>query len=96
MISNAVKFANPENPKIEITAKKLEKKVIITVHDNGPGIPEGAEEIIFHPFKKLNEEKEGTGTGLYLVRRTLSTINGSIKVRNREEGGAEFTITLYS
>ena len=95
LISNAVKFANPEDPKIEIIAKKEKDKIIITVRDNGPGFPEDFKNLLFHPFKKLNKEKEGTGTGLYLVRRALSTINGSISARNHEKGGAEFTITLY-
>lgn len=65
-------------------------KVVLTVHDNGPGIPDSVLGKIFEPF--VTTRNEGTGLGLAIVQQIVEHHGGSITAAN--EGGAVFTITL--
>ncbi len=81
------------NPLIEITAEANEKtgKVLITVRDNGLGIPGEIIKTVFDPFvtrKKAN----GTGLGLAIVKQYITAHGGQISVAN--DNGAVFTISL--
>jgi len=66
--------------------------VVIRVLDDGPGVPEDAQEKIFEPF--FSTQESGTGIGLAICRRIVEQHDGTITVRNRDTGGAEFTVTL--
>ncbi len=94
LVSNAIKYANQDNPSIKIKARKLKTKIVISVQDNGKGLPPGAEKLLFHPFKKLDPATEGTGIGLYLAKRVISSLGGTITWRNAKQGGAIFSINL--
>lgn len=69
-----------------------ERWVIITVTDNGEGLPEELGDRIFEPF--VSSKETGTGLGLPICRRIISAHGGELTARNREGGGAEFTIWL--
>jgi PAS domain S-box-containing protein len=64
----------------------------LTVADNGPGIPAGDLPHVFTPF--FTTKPSGTGLGLAIVQKIIVQHGGSVEVRNRTEGGAEFTIWL--
>lgn len=79
--------------KIFIEAKQQEENIIITVRDNGGGIPEDKIDKIFHPYY-TTKGKQGTGIGLYMTRMIIEdSLHGNISVRN-DEKGAVFTIEL--
>ncbi len=65
---------------------------ILRVLDNGPGIPAAALGKIFLPF--YTTKTNGTGLGLAVVQKIIVQHGGTIEVRNRPEGGAEFIVTL--
>jgi len=82
-----------KNPQINIIAEidKKTSQVVVTVHDNGPGIPDEIIKKVFEPFvtkKKVN----GTGLGLAIVKQYITAHGGEIKAENQE--GAVFTINL--
>ncbi len=74
-----------------VTAARV---VVITVEDNGPGIPDENLEDVFDPFFTTKEPGKGTGLGLALSAQLVEGMGGEIQAGNREAGGAIFTIRL--
>ncbi|MBY8977781.1 PAS-domain containing protein [Rhodobacteraceae bacterium NNCM2] len=70
------------------------REVVVEVEDNGPGIPEAIRARIFEPFFTTKAIGEGTGIGLAFCHRIIDTHDGLISVRNKEGGGARFSIRL--
>jgi two-component system OmpR family sensor kinase len=70
--------------------------VTLTVDDDGPGLPDGAEERIFERFHRGDAARssEGTGLGLAIARSIVEAHGGTIVAANRPEGGARFTVWL--
>jgi C4-dicarboxylate-specific signal transduction histidine kinase len=68
--------------------------VVLTVEDNGPGIPSEHLEEIFDPFFTTKEPGKGTGLGLALSAQLVEGMGGEITAANRKEGGAIFSIRL--
>jgi len=102
LIGNAVSFSPPGGA-IQLKASAEGKSVVVTVEDEGPGIPSGSEEKIFSRFyqERPTDEKFGThsGLGLSISKQIIETHGGKIWAENRqaEDGdvqGARFTIQL--
>jgi two-component system NtrC family sensor kinase len=68
--------------------------VLITVRDNGPGIPAPLLEQIFEPFVTTKEPGQGTGLGLAVAARLIDSMGGTIRAESRNGDGATFTIVL--
>lgn len=74
--------------------KKEDNKVIISIADNGGGIPEDIIHRIFEPYFTTKEEDKGTGIGLYMSKMIIEqNMGGRIYAKNKEDG-AVFTIEL--
>jgi len=69
-----------------------ERKVRLTVADSGPGIPDNLLPVLFK--ERISTKPSGHGFGLLTIARIISDHGGSISVRNRAEGGAEFEVLL--
>ncbi len=69
-------------------------KVLISVRDNGPGIPQKVLDKIFQPFFTTKPTGQGTGLGLSLSYDIIKAHGGEIKVESKEGEGAEFIIQL--
>ncbi|MBX2844250.1 MAG: HAMP domain-containing histidine kinase, partial [Flammeovirgaceae bacterium] len=82
------------NPKIEVTAEITQHSANITICDNGIGIPEEHQEKVFEIFYRANEEKKGSGIGLYLVKEAVAKLNGTIALESKVGKGTTFTIML--
>jgi PAS domain S-box-containing protein len=99
LLSNAVKFT-PENGKLglEVQADKEEKRIMITVWDNGIGISESDMTRLFQPFVQLDSglarEVTGTGLGLTLVAQMVRLHGGSVAVESESGKGSRFTVIL--
>ncbi len=79
-----------------VTLKANNKKIIITVKDNGPGIPENEISKIFQPFYRVknNTDNDGFGLGLSLASKIVVMHKGTIEVASKMNVGSEFLISL--
>jgi PAS domain S-box-containing protein len=97
LVENAVKYAKPEGKlRIEIGAdgKDENGRLLFHVRDNGVGIEPQYHERIFGLFNKLDNQSEGTGIGLSLVKRIIEVHGGRIWVESEKGKGAAFHFTL--
>jgi two-component system sensor histidine kinase/response regulator len=97
LIANSIKYCSPGLPiRLNIAAKQDSTGVwLISVRDNGIGIPQEHLEKIFEPFKRLHgREIPGTGIGLALCHRIIDAHGGRIWAESREGDGATFLFTL--
>jgi signal transduction histidine kinase len=84
----------PAEKWVHIHVLRTEKKYIITVLDNGGGIPEAILEDIFEPYHSTKYEQQGTGLGLYMSKLIIErNMQGQLTARNHSEGAA-FKIIL--
>jgi two-component system, NtrC family, sensor kinase len=79
---------------VSVTTKKMNDKVILTVMDNGNGIPQKIVDKIFQPFFTTKPTGQGTGSGLSLSYDIIKIHGGEIKVETKEGEGSEFIIRL--
>jgi signal transduction histidine kinase/ligand-binding sensor domain-containing protein len=83
-------------PEVSVTTKVNGNRVIITVKDNGNGIPSNILNKIFQPFFTTKPTGQGTGLGLSLSYDIVKAHGGEIKVNTKENEGTEFVIELAS
>ena len=95
LISNAVKYSSPDRtPQIKVSAKQAGEFVLLSVTDNGLGIKASQKDKVFVMFKRLHDHVEGTGIGLYIVKRIVENSGGKIEVQSEEGKGTEFKLWL--
>ena len=80
--------------RIEIEARRLAGKVVVTVRDHGKGIPAAIAERIFDPFFTTKGVGKGLGLGLSISYNMVKDFGGSLAVANHPDGGAIFTVGL--
>jgi signal transduction histidine kinase len=95
LLSNAVKFRQVEKDSyIKVIATEEVDHVEFIVEDNGIGISEEYKEKIFDMFFRANERAQGSGLGLYILKETLTRLNGTVKVESVLGEGTKFFIRL--
>lgn len=83
LIYNSIQACPKEGGKIRIFLKEEETDAVITIEDNGKGIPEDILPRIFEPFFTTKELGMGTGLGLSIVQKIIQNHNGSIQVESQ-------------
>jgi signal transduction histidine kinase len=91
LINNSLE-AMPDGGNISVKAYETDKSVIVTVSDDGPGISEDVESVIFKPFH--SEIKRGTGLGLPACQRIVESHGGTLSYVTEKGRGTTFTFTL--
>ncbi|MGB3163539.1 MAG: ATP-binding protein [Chitinophagaceae bacterium] len=81
-------------PTVEVSTRKESNKVLISVKDNGNGIPQKILDKIFQPFFTTKPTGQGTGLGLSLSYDIVKAHGGELKVETKEGEGSEFIIQL--
>jgi signal transduction histidine kinase len=81
-------------PAISLSTKKINNRIVLTVMDNGNGIPQKVVDKIFQPFFTTKPTGQGTGLGLSLSYDIIKAHGGEIKVDTKEGEGSKFIIEL--
>jgi signal transduction histidine kinase len=87
---------NGFEPRVSVCTRKTDTGILISVKDNGNGIPQKIMDKIFQPFFTTKPAGQGTGLGLSLSYDIVKAHGGEIKLLTEENRGTEFTITLPS
>ncbi|MFM7023599.1 MAG: sensor histidine kinase [Flavobacteriales bacterium] len=95
LLENAAKYSDAGS-EIIITLKNKENQILLSISDEGEGIPDVEKKNIFQKFYRIGNENtrknKGTGLGLFIVKNLVELHNGSIEVRDNSPKGAIFTI----
>ncbi len=95
IITNAADAVEGQrNRTIELKARRKGGRVVLTVHDHGPGVPASIAERIFDPFFTTKGVGKGLGLGLSISYNIVKDFGGSLSVSNHADGGAVFRIEL--
>ncbi|OJU77845.1 MAG: hybrid sensor histidine kinase/response regulator [Bacteroidetes bacterium 47-18] len=96
LLSNAIKFQRQDAKEkwVKLTIITDADKAVITVSDNGIGIPEDEINEIFGLFYRSSSKEAGFGFGLYNLKSALTKLNGTIDVTSRFGEGTTFTVTV--
>jgi PAS domain S-box-containing protein len=93
LLSNAIKYrAFNRTPEILIKTEFAEDFAILIVKDNGLGMNMTKETKIFSMFKRLHDHVDGTGIGLYIVKRIIDNAGGKIEVESEVDKGSTFKV----
>ena len=93
LLNNAVQHNDADRPVVEIACDRHEDEVVVTVADNGPGIPDEHKEAVFGKGER-GLASSGTGIGLYLVSTLVDQYEGTVTVRDNDPTGAVFEVRL--
>jgi signal transduction histidine kinase len=103
LISNAIKFT-PEGGRVRISASKVADQCVVTIEDNGIGIPLDEQERIFEKFRQgrgvpgqkdsLTRRYEGTGLGLSIVKELSRLLEGEVSLESEFGKGSKFRVEL--
>lgn len=95
LLSNALKFSHPGGV-VDVRTTVKDNNLILTVHDNGVGIPAEEKTEIFKPFHQIanRNDQEGSGVGLPLAALSAKAMHGTITVESEPDTGTTFTVTL--
>jgi signal transduction histidine kinase len=94
LIDNATKYGR----RARVSLERGSGVVLVTIDDDGPGIPECLQKEAFKPFRRLeesrNRETGGTGLGLTVARTIVRAHGGDIRLANRNDGGLRVEVRL--
>ena len=94
-----MRYAGGPGP-IIISAQLQADRIVVTVADCGPGVPDEALERIFTPFFRLESARDrktgGTGLGLAIARSCVEACGGTVTCSNRKPHGLNVTLTLQA
>ena len=95
LLGNAVKFRRPDQPcVVRVAAEPEATSWLVTVEDNGIGIPPGEEARVFEMFRRATPDRSGSGVGLALCKRVVERHGGQITAEACSEGGTRMSVLL--
>jgi PAS domain S-box-containing protein len=93
LLSNAIKYHAPERvPFVQVHCHETNEYRVLTVQDNGLGMDLTDKHKIFAMFQRLHNHVEGSGIGLYMVKRILENAGGKIEVESKVSEGSVFRV----
>ncbi|MGB8212429.1 MAG: HAMP domain-containing sensor histidine kinase [Anaerolineales bacterium] len=97
LVTNAIKFS-PPGSRVQISLRAAETEILLSVKDEGPGIPPDELETLFKPFQRTSVKSSGgeksTGLGLVIVKRIVEGHGGRIRVESQVGAGSTFSVYL--
>lgn len=95
LLSNALKYRSPERiPEVLVKMNKVDGKTNLQITDNGLGIPPDKHDMVFTKFKRFHDHVEGSGLGLFIVKKMVDNMKGQIQVDSILNKGTTFSITF--
>ncbi|VAW28681.1 hypothetical protein MNBD_BACTEROID06-530, partial [hydrothermal vent metagenome] len=96
LISNAVKYHNPDSKKswVKVNVVTTKELIKIKVSDNGIGIDDDKVEKVFDMFYRASENSFGSGLGLYIVKETIEKLGGTITVVSKNNVGTTVSLNI--
>ncbi|WP_048825858.1 sensor histidine kinase [Hymenobacter sp. DG25B] len=95
LLSNAIKYQRPGcPPEVRLHCRSTKSTIVLEVQDNGLGLNEVQQGQLFGLFRRLHDHVDGSGIGLYMVKRMVENAGGNIAVRSEIGVGSTFIITL--
>jgi signal transduction histidine kinase len=94
LIKNAAEAFSPEGGSIRVSLHCDDGAVVVTVADDGPGIPEDARSLLFEPFFTTKAAGEGAGLGLSISRKIVVAHGGELEVSSEVDRGTRFSVRL--
>jgi nitrogen fixation/metabolism regulation signal transduction histidine kinase len=92
LLRNAEEAARPARARVHLAVRRDAERAVLTVADEGPGIPPEVRPRIFDPY--FTTRRDGTGLGLAIVRKIVLQHGGDVEARQRPGGGALFAVAL--
>ncbi|MGE5477259.1 MAG: sensor histidine kinase [Bacteroidales bacterium] len=98
ILENALSFS-PEHGAVTVTVARGDGRVVMTIDDQGPGAPPEVLERMFERYVSHRPASDPSGAphfgiGLWIVRRNVAAVGGTVEARNRAEGGLRVTVAL--
>ncbi|HEX5170594.1 MAG TPA: tetratricopeptide repeat-containing sensor histidine kinase [Cyclobacteriaceae bacterium] len=94
LIENAIKYHGTDNPYVFISIGRIDEHIQIRVNDNGQGIHPEHQPKIFDMFFRANSSIQGTGLGLYILKRAVERLQGEISFTSELHIGSSFVVSL--
>lgn len=94
LIENAIKYSRRQSPYVGIWVRDESGCIVIEVEDNGQGIPNEHQSRIFEMFYRATHNVNGTGLGLYILKRSVDRLKGTIEIKSDVGVGSTFTVKL--
>jgi PAS domain S-box-containing protein len=93
LLSNALKYCHPERqPEVRISCRSQGSYLVLEVQDNGLGLDLARERQLFAMFQRLHTHVEGSGIGLYMVKKIIDNAGGRIEVQSQLGQGSTFSV----
>ncbi|MBI1193664.1 MAG: two-component sensor histidine kinase [Bacteroidetes bacterium] len=97
LVDNALKYS-PSGSPVQVSLQHSGERLLLTVADRGPGVPDAEKAKVFQRFYRIGNEEtrssKGTGLGLFIVQEIVRAHHGQIALKDREGGGSVFEIAL--
>ena len=98
LIENALKYGESARPEIVVEASAGEEEVVVSVADNGPGIPLADQPHVFERFYRVRKDRSravgGTGLGLSIVKHVVQAHGGQVSVHSQPGRGVAFRVRI--
>ena len=95
LLSNAVKYRAADRPaQVWVRAEQQSGEITLAVQDNGLGLDPTQQGRLFQIFQRLHTHVEGSGVGLYMIKRLIENGRATITVSSEPSVGTTFTVTF--
>ena len=95
LLSNALKYRDPARaPVVHVRCQSTAAAAVLEIEDNGLGLDASQQARLFGLFQRLHTHVEGSGVGLYTIKKIVENAGGTIAVRSQPGVGTTFTVTL--
>ncbi|WP_333819576.1 tetratricopeptide repeat-containing sensor histidine kinase [Ohtaekwangia sp.] len=94
MIENSITFSTPVDPYIKFQVYQEKEECVMILEDNGQGIQTEYQDRVFEMYFRGSDRSKGNGLGLYIVRKAIGKLHGTIALETNLDKGSRFTIRL--